>query len=102
MLPAEARPIPGVVTFLHRRTHILRRPTATRPMASSILRRFDPVAQALHQAPALIPSPFAGRPAFHIAWTRTDNRNELTTKFDFNLNAKDKISATFGFNRAGT
>ena len=30
-----------------------------------------------------------------------DNRNELTSKFDFNLNSKDKISATLGLNRAG-
>ena len=28
-----------------------------------------------------------------------DNRNELTTKFDLNLNPKDKLSATIGFNR---
>ena len=30
-----------------------------------------------------------------------DARDELTSKFDFNLSAKDKISATIGLNRAG-
>ncbi len=30
---------------------------------------------------------------------QTNNANELTTKFDFNLSAKDKISATIGANR---
>jgi hypothetical protein len=30
---------------------------------------------------------------------QTNNADELTSKFDFNLSAKDKISATFGFNR---
>jgi hypothetical protein len=30
-----------------------------------------------------------------------DNRNELTSKFDFNLSAKDKLAVTFGYDRAG-
>ena len=30
---------------------------------------------------------------------QTNNADELTTKFDFNLSAKDKISATIGLNR---
>ena len=30
-----------------------------------------------------------------------DNRNEVTAKFDINLNPKDKLAATLGWNRAG-
>ncbi len=30
---------------------------------------------------------------------QTNNADELTTKFDFNLSAKDKVSATIGANR---
>ena len=38
---------------------------------------------------------------FPRPWVRRDNRNELTSKFDFDLNPKDKLSATIGLNRAG-
>jgi outer membrane receptor protein involved in Fe transport len=60
--------------------------------------KFDPVAQAYIKA-GLIPSTATG--LLSTSEEADDNRNELTTKFDFNLNSKDKLSATIGINRAG-
>ncbi len=36
---------------------------------------------------------------FSTSLEQTNNADEVTSKFDFNLSAKDKISATIGFNR---
>ncbi|HXZ42822.1 MAG TPA: TonB-dependent receptor, partial [Terriglobales bacterium] len=47
----------------------------------------------------LIPSAPGGLLSTTLA--EVDNRDEITSKFDFNLNAKDRIDVTFGFNRAG-
>jgi outer membrane receptor protein involved in Fe transport len=60
--------------------------------------KFDPVAQAYIKA-GLIPSTPTG--LLSTSEEADDNRNELTSKFDFNLNSKDKLSATIGINRAG-
>ena len=38
---------------------------------------------------------------FSTSLDEVDNRDEATIKFDFNLNSKDKISATIGLNRQG-
>jgi len=59
---------------------------------------FDPVARAYIKA-GLIPSTPSG--LFSGSPNEVDNRDELTSKFDLNLNAKDKLSATVGFNRGG-
>ena len=60
--------------------------------------KFDPVAQNYLNA-NLIPSTSTG--LLSTSEDEQDNRNELTSKFDFNLSAKDKLSATIGLNRAG-
>ena len=60
--------------------------------------KFDPVAQSYIKA-GLIPGTPTG--LLSTSEEADDNRNELTTKFDFNLNSKDKLSATIGINRAG-
>jgi len=58
--------------------------------------KFDPVAQAYLKA-NLIPSDASG--VYSASLPQVDNRNELTGKFDLNLNSKDKLSATLGLNR---
>jgi hypothetical protein len=60
---------------------------------------FDPVAQNYLNA-GLIPSAPGG--SLSTSLNATDDRDELTTKFDFNLTAKDKVSATLGVNRQVT
>ena len=60
--------------------------------------KIDPMAQNYIKA-GLIPS--APNGLLSTTLEAQDNRNELTSKIDFNLSAKDKISATFGLNRAG-
>jgi hypothetical protein len=47
----------------------------------------------------LIPSAPGG--LLSTTLSEQDMRNEVTAKFDFNASAKDKLSATFGLNRAG-
>jgi hypothetical protein len=64
--------------------------------------KFDPGAQAyinakLANGQPMIPSNANGE--FFPAGSSTDNANELTGKIDFNITAKDKISATVGGNR---
>ena len=58
--------------------------------------KFDPIAQAYIKA-GLIPSAPGG--SISTSVDALDDRDELTSKFDFNLSAKDKISATVGLNR---
>ena len=90
-------PDPGVVNFL------TNNPSFASPngsVANAIIdpTQIDPVAQAYIKA-GLIPSAPGG--LLSTSEDEQDNRNELTTKFDFNLSPKDKLSATFGLNRAG-
>ena len=60
--------------------------------------KIDPIAQNYIKA-GLIPSTANG--LLSTSEDAEDNRNELTGKFDFNLNPKDKISVTLGYDRAG-
>jgi hypothetical protein len=62
--------------------------------------KFDPVAQKYIQewkANNLTVSAPDG--LYSTSLAADDNRNELTGKFDFNLNAKDKLSVTLGLNK---
>jgi len=90
-------PDPGVVSFLTANPYFT---TPNGSAASGIIdpTKIDPVAQAYIKA-GLIPSAPGG--LLSTSENAEDNRNELTGKLDFNLNAKDKLSATLGFNRAG-
>ncbi|MGA7969796.1 MAG: carboxypeptidase regulatory-like domain-containing protein, partial [Terriglobales bacterium] len=90
-------PDPNVVTFL------AANPWFTTPngsVANAIIdpTKIDPIAQNYIKA-GLIPS--APNGLLSTSEEAQDNRNELTSKIDFNINAKDKISATLGWNRAG-
>jgi outer membrane receptor protein involved in Fe transport len=90
-------PDPGVVSFL------TANPSFAAPNGSVVNgiidpTQIDPVAQAYIKA-GLIPSAPGG--LLSTSENEQDNRNELTSKFDFNLSAKDKLSATVGLNRAG-
>ncbi len=91
-------PDPGVVNFLKHNHYFV---TPHGSAANGIIdpTKIDPVAQAYINA-HLIPSTTTG--SFSTSVDEIDNRNELTFKFDLNLSAKDKISATFGMNRAGS
>jgi hypothetical protein len=60
--------------------------------------KFDPVAQAYISA-GLIPSTSTG--LLSTSQNELDDRDELTSKFDLNLNPNDKLSATVGVNRQG-
>jgi outer membrane receptor protein involved in Fe transport len=96
LIPAGC-PDPGVVGFL------TNNPSFAQPngsVANGIIdpTEIDPVSQAYIKA-GLIPSAPGG--LLSTSEDEQDNRNELTSKFDFNLSAKDKLSATIGLNRAG-
>jgi Carboxypeptidase regulatory-like domain/TonB dependent receptor/TonB-dependent Receptor Plug Domain len=67
-------------------------------VAQAKISQIDPIAQAYIKA-GLIPS--APNGLLSTSEDADDNRNELTTKFDFDPNNKDKFSATIGLNRAG-
>jgi hypothetical protein len=90
-------PDPLVVSFLNANRWFT---TPNGSVANAIIdpTKIDPIAQAYIKA-GLIPTAADG--LLSTTLTADDNRNELTSKFDFNLNAKDKISATIGLNRAG-
>jgi len=96
-LLTDGCPDPNVVLFL------AANPWFTTPngsVANAIIdpTKIDPIAQNYIKA-GLIPT--APNGLLSTDETADDNRNELTSKFDLNLNAKDKISATIGLNRAG-
>ena len=88
-------PDPGVVTFLQANNYFAS-PNGNAANAIIDPTKIDPVAQAYVNA-GLIPSAPGG--LLSAALPTTDDRDELTTKFDFNLSAKDKFSATVGANR---
>ncbi|MGB8009361.1 MAG: carboxypeptidase regulatory-like domain-containing protein [Terriglobales bacterium] len=90
-------PDPLVVTFLQANPWFA---SPNGSVANAIIdpTKIDPIAQAYIKA-GLIPT--APNGLLSTTETADDNRNELTSKFDFNLNSKDKISATLGLNRAG-
>jgi hypothetical protein len=90
-------PDPNVVTFL------AANPWFTTPNGSvtnAIIdpTKIDPVAQNYIKA-GLIPT--APNGLLSTSEEAQDNRNELTSKIDYNLGAKDKLAATLGWNRAG-
>ncbi|HTW32186.1 MAG TPA: carboxypeptidase regulatory-like domain-containing protein, partial [Candidatus Sulfotelmatobacter sp.] len=88
-------PDPGVVAFLKHNKYFAQ-PNGS--VAQGIIdpTKFDPVAQAYINA-GLIPSTTSGTLSTSVE--ATDDRDELTSKFDFNLSSKDKLSVTFGVNR---
>ena len=93
----DGAPDPGVVAFLTANPWFA---TPNGSVANAIIdpTKIDPVAQAYIKA-GLIPT--APNGLLSTTLTADDNRNELTSKFDLLLNAKDKLSATVGLNRAG-
>jgi outer membrane receptor protein involved in Fe transport len=90
-------PDPGVVAFLTENPYFA---TPNGNVAQGIIdpTKFDPIAQAYIKA-GLIPSAPGG--LLSTSENAQDNRNEATGKLDFNLNSKDKLSATLGINLAG-
>jgi outer membrane receptor protein involved in Fe transport len=90
-------PDAGVVAFLTANPYFAA-PNGNAANAVIDPTKFDPVAQAYINA-KLIPSVDGG--LLSTSQDARDDRNEVTTKLDLNLNSKDKISGTFGFNRAG-
>jgi hypothetical protein len=83
---------PNVVNFLQVNTYFQSNSALA---AQGIIdpTKFDPAAQAYIQA-GLVPSN-AGGELFPAAGG-TDNNNELTVKIDFDINSKDKLTATVG------
>jgi len=93
---ASGGPDPNVAFFLQQNPYF--QPNAALA-AQAIIdpTRINSVAQAYIKA-GLIPTAPGG--LLSTTLTRIDDADELTAKFDFNLNSKDKISATIGANRA--
>ncbi len=86
---------PGVEAFLQANPYFA---TPNGNAATGIIdpTKFDPVAQAYINN-GLIPSAPGG--ALNTSVDARDDRDELTSKFDFNFGPKDKLSATVGLNR---
>jgi Carboxypeptidase regulatory-like domain len=94
---SNGSPDPNVASFLEANPFFQPNPTLA---AQAIIapNRINSVAQAYIRE-GLIPSAPGG--LLSTTASENDNRNELTSKFDFNLSPKDKISLTVGLNRAG-
>jgi Carboxypeptidase regulatory-like domain len=90
-------PDQGVVRFLTANPYFAAPPNG---VANAMIdpTKFDSVAQAYINA-GLIPSTPSG--LLSTSQDRLDSRDELTSRFDLNLNARDKLSATVGLNRQG-
>src|SRR5271170_1453459 len=88
-------PDPNVAAFLQANPYFQPNPTLA---AQAIIAptQINSVAQAYLKA-GLIPSAPGGQ--LSTSLSAYSNADELTAKFDFNLSAKDKISATIGVNR---
>jgi hypothetical protein len=91
-------PDPGVKTFLNANPYFAK-PNGNANEAIIDPSKFDPVAQAYIHA-GLIPSAPGG--VLSQALSEQDDRDEFTSKFDVNLSAKDKLSATVGLNRTSS
>jgi carboxypeptidase family protein/TonB-dependent receptor-like protein len=90
-------PDPNVVAFLQANPSF--QPSTTLAAQAIIApSQINSVAHAYIKA-GLIPS--APRGLLSTSLDAVDNRDELTSKFDFNLSGKDKVSATVGLNRQG-
>jgi hypothetical protein len=88
-------PDPGVVQFLTNHPYF----AANAANAQIDPTKFDAVAKN-YIAAGLIPSTPSG--SLSTTLDTVDDRDELTSRFDFNLSAKDKLSATFGVNRTNS
>ncbi|MGB9084326.1 MAG: carboxypeptidase regulatory-like domain-containing protein, partial [Terriglobales bacterium] len=96
---ANGLPDPGVVSFLTLNPWFAT-PNGNAAEGKIDPTKIDPVAQKYIQewkANNLTVSTPTG--LYSTSLGADDNRNELTSKFDFNLNSKDKISATLGLNK---
>ncbi len=91
-------PDPGVVAFLTANPYFAASTNGGAANAQIDPTKFDPVAQNYINA-GFIPSTSSG--SLSTSQNELDDRDELTVKFDLNLNAKDKFSATIGVNRQG-
>ena len=89
-------PDQGVVAFLTANPYFAATTNGGARNAQIDPTKFDPIAQAYIKA-GLIPSVPGG--LYSTSLDAVDNRDELTTKFDLNPNAKDKFSVTLGLNR---
>ncbi len=92
-------PDPGVVAFLTANPYFAATSNGGAANAQIDPTKFDPVAQNYINA-KLIPSTPTG--LLSTSLDEVDDRDELTSKFDFNLNPKDKLSATIGVNRTSS
>jgi outer membrane receptor protein involved in Fe transport len=94
-------PDPGVQAFLETNKYFAQPngnpaqaiidPTKIGPVAQAYIQAFTKAGITLSTQTGLLSADLPAR----------DNRNEVTTKFDVNLNPKDKLAATIGWNRAG-
>ncbi len=89
-------PDQGVVRFLTANPYFAAATNGGARNAQINPANFDPVARN-YIAAGLIPTTPSG--LYSASLPAVDNRNELTAKFDLDLNPKDKLSATLGFNR---
>jgi len=90
-------PDPGVIAFLQSNPYFA---TPNGNVNNAVIdpTKFDSVAQNYIKA-GLIPSVEGG--FLNTSVEARDDRDELTSKFDFNLTSKDKLSVTVGVNRRG-
>jgi outer membrane receptor protein involved in Fe transport len=89
-------PDQGVVAFLTANPYFAASTNGGARNAQINPANFDPVAKN-YIAAGLIPTTPSG--LYSASLPAVDNRNELTAKLDLDLNPKDKLSATLGFNR---
>ncbi|MGB8011620.1 MAG: TonB-dependent receptor [Terriglobales bacterium] len=92
-------PDQGVVQFLEANPYFASTANGGAANAQIDPTKFDPVAQNYISA-KLIPSTPTG--LLSQSLESVDDRDELTSKFDLNLNPKDKLSATIGVNRVSS
>ncbi len=104
---ANGGPDPLVAAFLESNPYFAS-PNGNAALAIIDPTKIDPVAQAYIKAGLIQTSPTNQTACnttgicsgvFSTSLEQTNNADELTTKFDFNLSTKDKISATIGANR---
>ncbi len=93
----DGTPDPNVAAFLEVNPFFQPNP-ALAAQAIIAPSQINSVAQAYIKN-GLIPSAPGG--LLSTTLREVDNRNEITSKFDFVVSPKDRLSATFGFNREG-
>jgi outer membrane receptor protein involved in Fe transport len=94
---ANGNPDPNVAAFLLANPYFQPNPTLAN-QAIIAPSQINSVAQA-YIKDGLIPSAPGGLLSTTLG--EQDDRNEVTSRFDFNPSGKDKLDVTFGFNRAG-